>query len=245
MKMLSANTVNAAVISVTTVNKHKDGNPPKKAAPRKPRAKKAVEKQGSKAAAKGGNKKHDAKGTSIIDADFFNFPPPSVDPGEDPASGTASLKMGITELSSPLPSTKDYHKQRMQRAKGVKVPTRPAALKVQVGWKMIEVFDKSTDVDFKFQKAMVNKLLSSHAGNFVDCVMKSLQMKLELLSLEVTEANVFLLLLPNALDNIMEYTNESLHCNGLIPMSHVEFCCFLGTLLLSSAFNASQRKHGK
>jgi len=189
MKMLSANTVNAAVISVTTVNKHKDGNPPKKAAPRKPRAKKAVEKQGSKAAAKGGNKKHDAK--------------------------------------------------------GVKVPTRPAALKVQVGWKMIEVFDKSTDVDFKFQKAMVNKLLSSHAGNFVDCVMKSLQMKLELLSLEVTEANVFLLLLPNALDNIMEYTNESLHCNGLIPMSHVEFCCFLGTLLLSSAFNASQRKHGK
>jgi hypothetical protein len=43
MKMLSANTVNAGAISVTTVNKHKDGNPPKKAAPRKPWAKKAVE----------------------------------------------------------------------------------------------------------------------------------------------------------------------------------------------------------
>ena len=153
---------------MTTVNSHKDGNPPKKAAPRKPRAKKAVEKQGSKAAVKGGNKKHDAKGTSIIDADFFNFPPPSVDPGEDPASGTASLKMGITKLSSPLPPTKDYRKHRMQRAKGVKVPTRPAALKVQVGWKMIEMFTKSTVVDFEFQKTMVDKLLSSHAGNFVN-----------------------------------------------------------------------------
>jgi hypothetical protein len=50
MKMLSANTVNAGAISVTTVNKHKDGNPPKKAAPRKPWAKKAVEKQDRKAA---------------------------------------------------------------------------------------------------------------------------------------------------------------------------------------------------
>ena len=87
---------------------------------------------------------------------------------------------------------------------------------------------------------MVDKLLSSHAGNFVDQVTKSLQMKLELHSLDVTEVNVFMLLLSNALDNIMEYTNESLNCNGLIPMSHVEFCCFLGTLLLSSAFNASQ-----
>jgi hypothetical protein len=139
IKMLLANTVNAGAISVTTFNKHKEGNPPKKAAPRKPKAKKAVEKQGSKAALKGGNKKRDVKGTSVIDADFFNFPPPSIDPGKYPASGTASLKMGIAELSSPLPPTKDYHKQRMQRAKNVKVTTRPAALKVQVGWKMIEV----------------------------------------------------------------------------------------------------------
>jgi hypothetical protein len=150
--------------------------------------------------------------------------------------------MGITELSSPLPPTKDYRKQRTQRAKGVNVPTRPAALKVQIGWKMIEVFDKSTDVDFEFQKAMVDKLLSSCAGNFVDCVTKSLRMKLELNSLEITEVNTFILLLSNALDNIMEYTNESLNCNGLIPVSHVEFCCFLGTLLLSSAFNASAKK---
>jgi len=111
----------------------------------------------------------------------------------------------------------------------VKVPTRPAALKVQVGWKMIEVFE-------------VDKLLSSHAGNFLDHVTKSLRMKLELHSLEVTEVNVFMLLLSNALDIIMEYTNEFLNFNGLIPVSHVAFHCFLGTLLLSSAFNASAKK---
>jgi hypothetical protein len=67
-------------------------------------------------------------------------------------------------------------------------------------------------------------------------------MKLKLHSLEVTEVNVFMLLLSNAMDNIMEYTNESLNCNGLIPMTHVEFQCFFGTLLLSSAFNASAKK---
>jgi len=72
----------------------------------------------------------------------------------------------------------------------VKVPTRPAALKVKAGWKMIEMFDDSTDVDFEFQKAMVDKLLSSHAGDFVDFMTKTLRMKLELHSLEVTEVMV-------------------------------------------------------
>jgi hypothetical protein len=67
-------------------------------------------------------------------------------------------------------------------------------------------------------------------------------MKLELHSLEVTEVNLFMLLLSNALDNIMEYTNESLNCHGLVPVSHVEFCCFLSMLLLSSTFNASAKK---
>jgi hypothetical protein len=66
-------------------------------------------------------------------------------------------------------------------------------------------------------------------------------MKLELHSLEVTEVYVFMLLLSNAMDNIMEYTNESLNCYGLILMTHVEFWCFLGNLL-SSAFNASAKK---
>jgi hypothetical protein len=112
----------------------------------------------------------------------------------------------------------------MHRAKGVKAPTRPAALKVQVGWNMIEMFDKSTDVDFESQRAMVDKLLSSCAANFVDQVAKSLHMKLELHLLEVTQVNLFMLLLSNALDNIMQYTNV------FIPMRHVYFiaslvCC--------------------
>jgi hypothetical protein len=44
------------------------------------------------------------------------------------------------------------------------------------------------------------------------------------------------------LSKIMEYTNESLNCNGSIPMSRVEFCRSLGTLLLSLALNASAKK---
>jgi hypothetical protein len=50
----------------------------------------------------------------------------------------------------------------------VKVPVWLTALKVQVNWNMIEMFDESTDVDFKFQRTMVDKLLSTHAANFVD-----------------------------------------------------------------------------
>jgi hypothetical protein len=56
---------------------------------------------------------------------------------------------------------------------------------------------------------MVDKLLSTHAANFVNQVTKSLNIKLELHFLVVTEVNMFMLLLSNAMDNIMEYTNES------------------------------------
>jgi hypothetical protein len=101
--------------------------------------------------------------------------------------------------------------------------SQPAALKIQVGWTMIELFDKSPGIDFEFQRTMVDKLLLSCAANFMDRVTKSLHMKPELHSLEVTEVNMFMLLLSNAMDNIMECTIESLSCYGLIPMSHVEF----------------------
>ena len=163
------------------------------------------------------------KGTSIRDTDFFDFSQPVPCPDEDQGSGTAFIKMGINELCSPLPLTKDYHKECMHRAKGVKVPTRPTALKVQVGWNMIEMFDKSTDVDFEFQRTMVDKLLSSHAASFVDRVTKSFRMKLELHASEVTEVivNLIMLLFSNALDNIMEYTNKTLNCHGLIPATHM------------------------
>jgi hypothetical protein len=79
------------------------------------------------------------KGNSVRDADFFNFTQPGPYPEEDQGSIKVFIKMGITKLSSPYPPAKDYYKERMQMAKSVKVPTRPAALKVQVGWKMIEI----------------------------------------------------------------------------------------------------------
>jgi hypothetical protein len=102
--------------------------------------------------------------------------------------------------------------------------------------------NESTDVDFEFQRTMVDKLLSARAANFVDRETESLHVKLEMHSLEVTEVNVLMLLLSNAMDNSMEYINESLNCNGLIPITPVEFLCFIGTLLLSSVFNASAKR---
>jgi len=102
MKMLSATTVTVGAISVATINVHKVGNSPKKPAARRFGAKKGVEKQGSKGAAKGGSKRCDVKGVSIRETDFFNFSQPGVYPGEDQGSGTVSVNMGITKLSPPF-----------------------------------------------------------------------------------------------------------------------------------------------
>jgi hypothetical protein len=53
-------------------------------------------------------------------------------------------------------------------AKGVKVPLQPVALKLQVGWTMIKMFDESTDVNLEFQRTMMDKLLSTRAANVMD-----------------------------------------------------------------------------
>jgi hypothetical protein len=39
----------------------------------------------------------------------------------------------------------------------VKVPVWPEVLEVMVGWTMIKMLDESTNVDFKFQRKMVDK----------------------------------------------------------------------------------------
>jgi hypothetical protein len=76
------------------------------------------------------------KGTFIRDADFFNFPQPDPYPDEDHGSSTAFVKMGIKELCSPFPPTKDYCKERTQRAKGViRYQQDPLLLKYRLGGK--------------------------------------------------------------------------------------------------------------
>jgi len=56
---------------------------------------------------------------------------------------------------------------------------------------------------------------------------------------EPSELNVFNILAQNGLDNILEYTNESVNLSSCPNISKNEFRRFLGTLLLSSTFNLS------
>jgi hypothetical protein len=70
-----------------------------------------------------------------------------------------------------------------------------------------------------------------HASKIIRCF--SLQL------LELTELNIFSLLMSASFDYLLEYTNESLTHNGLRKLSTPEFRRFLGTLLLSSTFNVS------
>jgi hypothetical protein len=88
----------------------------------------------------------------------------------------------------------------------------------------------------------MDKLLSHRAAQFAIHLSNTVRQKLQLHLLESTEVNVFMLLLSNALDFIMEYTNEALNSKGLFPLSHVEFRCILGMLFLSSVLNAAVTK---
>jgi len=98
---------------------------------------------------------------------------------------------------------------------GIKLPERPVALKQQQGWRVIDLDQYEDAVDFEFQPVIVDKLLSHRAAKYASHLMKTVRQKLQLHSLELTEVNVFMLLLSNALDSIMEYTNEALNSSGL------------------------------
>ncbi len=63
--------------------------------------------------------------------------------------------------------------------------------------------------------------------------------KLRVNLLEPTELNVFSLLISPALEDIIEYTNESINVTNYTPFSPSEFRRFLGTLLLSATFTLS------
>jgi hypothetical protein len=100
-------------------------------------------------------------------------------------------------------------------------------------------------VDFEFQHNIVDQLLSHHADQHAIHLSNTVRQKWQLHSLELTEVNVFMPLLSNALDFIMEYTNEALNTKGLFPLSHVEFRCFLGTLFCLLCLMLLYRKDGK
>ncbi len=97
-------------------------------------------------------------------------------------------------------------------------------------------------MDFEFQHVIVDKLLSHHTAQNAIHLTKTVRLKLQLHLLELTTLSLFLLLLSHALDSILEYPIEALNSKGLFPLSHVEFQCFIGKLVLSTGFNASVSK---
>ncbi len=80
------------------------------------------------------------------------------------------------------------------------------ALKQQQGWRVSDEDQFKDLVDFEFQHVIVDSLLSHCAAQYAIHLSNTVRQKLLLHSLELTEVNVFMLLLSNVLDFIMEYT---------------------------------------
>jgi hypothetical protein len=162
--------------------------------------------------------------------------------GDDNTLPNSAQENSVNTAVSQGGGKRRQNTRKGRQKSGTKLPDRPVALKQQQGWQVVDIDQFEDAVDFEFQHVIVDKLLSHRAAKYASHLMKTVRQKLQLHSLELTEVNVFMLLLSNALDSIMEYTNEGLNSSGLFPLIHVEFHCFLGTLLLSSVFNASVAK---
>jgi predicted RNA-binding protein (virulence factor B family) len=99
--------------------------------------------------------------------------------------------------------------------------------------------DFATSSHFGNLMDFIDFLLGDRSQNYVNNLQKNLALKLSLHSMEMNELNIFLLLISNAFDSLIEYTNESLNKKKLLPLSYGEFRKIIGTLLLSSVFNSS------
>jgi hypothetical protein len=117
-----------------------------------------------------------------------------------------------------------------------RVPALPAALRHQQNWRLLRIDDQP---NFSFQQTATQYMLKDRFKSFVDGFRRKFSHKLRLHSLETSEVNIFSLLFGQAIDSILEFTNESLSTRNLQLMSPSEFRLFLGTMLLSSSFNAS------
>jgi hypothetical protein len=114
----------------------------------------------------------------------------------------------------------------------------PAALRTQENWKVIHDWI-SNECSFEEQDTVINDFFANRCRSFIVGVRNKLGLKLQLHSLEATKVNIFCILMTHAFEAIMEYTNEAMVSKRLVPTTPGEFRCFLGTLLLSSAFNLS------
>jgi hypothetical protein len=117
-----------------------------------------------------------------------------------------------------------------------RMPNLPAALRHQLNWISVNAAECSA---FSFQKTANQHILKDHCKHFIDNFRRRCSHKLRLHSLEASEVNLFSLLIGSAFDSMLEYTNESMSIHKLQLIAPSEFCLFLGTMLLSSSFNAS------
>jgi len=113
------------------------------------------------------------------------------------------------------------------------------ALQVQRDWDIKSMDDFATSSHFGNLMDFIDFLLGDRSQNYVNNLQKNLALKLSLHSMEMNELNIFHLLISNAFDSLIEYTNESLNKKKLLPLSYGEFRKIIGTLLLSSVFNSS------
>ena len=119
-----------------------------------------------------------------------------------------------------------------------RTPYIPAALRTQSCWNLLPR-NESEYTTFCFQNTANQHVLKGRCKMFVDGFRHGFSHKLHLHSLESTEVNIFSLLLGSALDSILEFTNESMRLRKLQLVRPAEFRQFLGTMFLSSSFNAS------
>jgi hypothetical protein len=119
-----------------------------------------------------------------------------------------------------------------------KPPQTPAALNAHQGWSIVDSNDFEP-LSFDFQESYLDELLTTRAISYIQHFRQRFNDKLKVNLLEPTELNVFQLLTSSALESVCEYSNESLNLNGRTPMSPSEFRRFIGTLLLTGAFNLS------
>jgi hypothetical protein len=92
---------------------------------------------------------------------------------------------------------------------------------------------------FSFQKTANQHILKDRCKHFIDNFHRRCSHKLRLHSLEASEVNLFSLLIGSAFYYMLEYTIESMSIHRLQLIAPSVFCLFLGTMLMSSFFNAS------
>jgi hypothetical protein len=112
----------------------------------------------------------------------------------------------------------------------------PAALSVQDKWLLYEE-DADHRLEFDLQSSWLDTNLGTRLQKYISNVKIRFASKLQANRLELTEINLFSLLVGPTLDHLMQLTSESVNSAGLAPLGAHEFRRFIGTLFLSSSFN--------